>query len=65
MSQKIKTINPATEEVIKEYTLMQEAEAIKAVEDCHEAFSKWKFTSFEERTSKLKAIAAELKKNKQ
>ncbi len=65
MSKKFKTINPATEEVIKEYTLMSEAEAKKAVEDCHQAFLKWKFTSFEERANKLKAIAVELKKNKQ
>tara|TARA_B100001146_G_scaffold220887_1_gene230282 strand:+ start:817 stop:2199 length:1383 start_codon:yes stop_codon:yes gene_type:complete len=65
MSKTFKTINPATEESIKEYTFMSDAEAKQAVEDCHEAFLSWKFTSFEERANKLKAIAVEFKKNKQ
>jgi succinate-semialdehyde dehydrogenase/glutarate-semialdehyde dehydrogenase len=65
MSKTFKTINPATEESIKEYTFMSDAEAKQAVEDCHEAFLNWKFTSFEERANKLKAIAVEFKKNKQ
>lgn len=65
MSKKLKTINPATEEIIKEYTSMSDGEADQAVKECHKAFLKWKFTSLEERANKLQAIAVELKKNKQ
>ena len=64
MSKTFKTINPATEETIKEYTFMSDDEAKKVVEDCHKAFMKWKFTSFDERAKKLKAVGEELKKNK-
>ena len=64
MSKTFKTINPATEETIKEYSFISDAEADQAVKDCHQAFQKWKFTSFEERANKLKAIGVELKKNK-
>ena len=51
-----RTINPATEEVIKEYTYMTDDEMNDAVERCHEAFLSWRFKSFEERGAIIKKI---------
>lgn len=56
----IKTINPANGESIKEYEQLTEAEINDAIEKCHEAFTKWKTTSHEERAEHLKAIAKAL-----
>lgn len=58
------TINPATEKTIARYKYMTKDEAIKAVEDCHEAFLKWKLTTLEERAEILKAIGKTLEKHK-
>jgi succinate-semialdehyde dehydrogenase / glutarate-semialdehyde dehydrogenase len=55
-----RTINPATEEVIKEYTLMTNDEAKKAVEACHNAFKKWKVKSLAERGEVIKKIGEKL-----
>lgn len=64
MSREIKggfrTINPATEEVIKEYTYMTDDEMITAVKQCDEAFQKWKTKTPEERGEVIKAIGKEL-----
>lgn len=60
MSEKMKTINPATEEVIKEYDLMTNQEMEKAVEDCHDAYEKWKLTPAEERAKIIKNIGKKL-----
>ena len=56
----IKTINPATEEVIKEYEYMTNDEMNKAVENCHKAFLEWKMKSSEERAKVINAIADKL-----
>ncbi|MBM1106795.1 NAD-dependent succinate-semialdehyde dehydrogenase [Aurantibacter crassamenti] len=58
------TINPATEKTIKHYDYMTKTEAHKAVEDCHNAFLKWKLTTLEERAKVLQSIAKALEKNK-
>lgn len=58
------TINPATEQEIKTYTYMTPEVVIKAVEDCHEAYLKWRMTPIEERGKIIRAIGKELDKQK-
>jgi succinate-semialdehyde dehydrogenase/glutarate-semialdehyde dehydrogenase len=57
----MKSINPATGEVIKEYELMDDETIGSIITDAHEAQKKWGRQSFEERASRLKNIAAILK----
>ncbi|MDB4293391.1 NAD-dependent succinate-semialdehyde dehydrogenase [Maribacter sp.] len=59
-----KTINPATEKPIAKYEYMPESLALKEVENCHNAFLKWKLTTLEERAKLIKAIGKALEKNK-
>ncbi|WP_432410637.1 NAD-dependent succinate-semialdehyde dehydrogenase [Rasiella sp. SM2506] len=51
-----RTINPATEEVIKEYTYMTPDEMETAIEKCHKAFTSWKLTSLKDRAAIIKKI---------
>ncbi len=51
-----KTINPATEEVIKEYTYMTNDEMEKAIDKCHKAFTSWKLKSLKDRAAIIKKI---------
>lgn len=51
-----RTINPATEEVIKEYTYMTDEEMHEAIEKCHTAFEAWRFTSLKDRGEIIKKI---------
>lgn len=44
-----RTINPATEKAIKEYTYMTTSETEAAVKACHKAFTSWKTKSLKER----------------
>jgi succinate-semialdehyde dehydrogenase/glutarate-semialdehyde dehydrogenase len=60
----MKSINPATGEVIKEYKLMDDETIGSIITDAHEAQKKWAQQSFEERGSRLKNIAAILKDRK-
>lgn len=62
MSQ-IKTVNPATEEVVATYDRMSESEAMQAVEDCHQAFLSWRQKSVEDRAPYLRKIAEGLRNN--
>ncbi|MFC7357182.1 NAD-dependent succinate-semialdehyde dehydrogenase [Jejudonia soesokkakensis] len=55
-----RTINPATEKVIKEYTYMTDDEASEAIEKCHKAFIKWKTKSLTQRGKVIKAIGEKL-----
>lgn len=57
MSNTVKTINPTTEEQLKEYTLLSKDEAIKAVDKADEVFQTWKFTDPEERAKLLNSMA--------
>lgn len=61
---KFKTINPATEETIAEYTYLSGDEAAKKVEDCHNAFLDWKLKPLDERAEVLKSIGKTLEKYK-
>lgn len=61
---KFKTINPATEETIAQYTYINSDEATKKVKESHNAFLKWKLTSLEERGKIIKSIGQTLEKKK-
>ncbi|SHI72812.1 succinate-semialdehyde dehydrogenase / glutarate-semialdehyde dehydrogenase [Mesonia phycicola] len=64
MSNQIKTINPATEEELKSYSLMSADETAKIVEDCHQAFLSWKDVELTKRAEIIKSIGESLKKYK-
>ncbi|MDX1463819.1 MAG: aldehyde dehydrogenase family protein, partial [Marinirhabdus sp.] len=51
-----RTINPATEETIKEYTYMTDAEVEDAIDACHEAFLDWRMKSLDERGMVIQKI---------
>ncbi|TQS70052.1 NAD-dependent succinate-semialdehyde dehydrogenase [Rhodobacteraceae bacterium] len=65
MTSQITTINPATEETIKTYDMMTDAQATQAVQACHDAFLQWRNRSTEARAEVLRAIAKELRANKE
>ncbi len=60
----IKTINPATEEIIAEYQNITEADLTNKVAKSREAFSKWKSDS-KKRAMFLHLMAEGLRKNKE
>lgn len=60
----IKTINPATEEVITEYRNITETDLKNKVSKSREAFSKWKVDP-KKRSMFLHLLAEELRKNKE
>ncbi len=61
----IKTVNPATEEVLDTYKVMSEADATQAIEATHEAFKEWRKLTHAERAPYLKKIAEKLRENKE
>ncbi len=61
---KIKTINPATEEVLAEYEIMTKEQVVKTVKKAIQAFQEWK-NDTRKRTSFLYAFANELRKSKE
>ncbi len=60
----IRTINPATEEVIREYQNITEADLKNKVAKAREAFTKWKSDS-KNRAMFLHLLSIELRKNKE
>lgn len=60
----IKTINPATEEVLKEYKPISKEEAAIAVKKAHKIFKEWKQDTGR-RSDFLYDFASELRKNKE
>jgi len=50
-------INPATDEIIKEYEEMSSSEVADAIQDAHHAYLDWRTTSFDQRASLLKSAA--------
>ena len=60
----IKTINPATEEIIAEYQNITEADLKNKIAKSREAFSKWK-TDSKNRAMFLHLLSEELRKNKE
>ncbi|MDT8446208.1 MAG: NAD-dependent succinate-semialdehyde dehydrogenase [bacterium] len=53
----MKSFNPATNELIKEYPDHSPEEAAQIVDASHQAWQSWKSSSFAERSAKLKACA--------
>ncbi|GHA34785.1 succinate-semialdehyde dehydrogenase [Devosia pacifica] len=64
MTSQITTINPATEQPIKSYDLMTNAELSEAIEACHKAFLSWKAKPLDERANIIRAIGQELRASK-
>jgi len=60
----IKTINPATEEIIAEYQNITEADLTNKIAKSRDAFSKWKIDS-KNRAMFLHLLSEELRKNKE
>lgn len=61
----MKTINPATEQVIKEYTSLSDIEVERKIATAQEAFFTWRKTSLEERKKLFQKVATYLLDNKQ
>ncbi|MBS0349923.1 MAG: NAD-dependent succinate-semialdehyde dehydrogenase [Proteobacteria bacterium] len=61
----IQTINPATGEVIKNYSEMNWNEVEKIIHSNHQAFLKWSNKSFQERAELIRKVADNLGRNKQ
>ncbi len=61
----IKTINPATEEVIRTYNHMSESEVMSALEEAHRAFLEWRKLSVKQRGVYFTRLAEVLRKNKE
>lgn len=61
----MKTINPATEEVIKEYSEMSFDEVTRIIENTNKAQSLWKKESLGQRAAYLNTIASLLEKRKE
>jgi succinate-semialdehyde dehydrogenase/glutarate-semialdehyde dehydrogenase len=59
----MKAINPATGKVLKEYDEMTPDQTRAAVESAHEAFLKWRDTSWGERSALMKRAAKVLRDN--
>ncbi|HLH72475.1 MAG TPA: aldehyde dehydrogenase family protein, partial [Chloroflexota bacterium] len=60
----MQSINPATEEVLKEYPEMTDTEVEGALAQAHAAYVKWRTTSFAERAEKLRTAANYLRAHK-
>ena len=61
---KIKTINPATEEVLKEYEIISEEQIKESVRRARNAFVDWK-KDIDKRADHMYSFANELRKNKE
>ena len=60
-----KSINPATEELIKEYPRHTEKEVLTKIEQANNAYTKWKGQSLLERSKYLHRLADVLENNKE
>ncbi len=61
----VTTINPATEEVIKDYYHMSQKEVMAVLDAVHQAFLEWKVLSVQQRASYFIKLAGVLRKNKE
>ncbi len=62
---KFKTINPATGEVLKEYSVMSKEEVMTIVHHSNEAYKSWKELPLPKRAEFMVKVATVLKKNKE
>lgn len=63
-ARELKTINPATEEVIKTYEIMNKEQINEKVKKAQNAFSDWK-KDIQKRVDHIHDFAQELRKNKE
>ena len=63
-NKKLKTINPATEEILQEHTIISKEQLKEAVKKSKNAFLEWK-ENIDKRVDFLYAFAKELRKNKE
>ena len=63
-SPKLKTINPATEQVLNEYEIITKDQLNNSVNKARQAFLEWK-NNIDRRADFLYAFAKELRKNKE
>lgn len=61
---KLQTINPTTEQVLKEYEIMSEDQIDDSIKQARNAFLEWK-RNIDKRSDFLYAFAKELRKNKE
>ena len=61
----IESINPTTEEVMRTYDELSDAEVESALAQAHAAYQSWRGTSFAHRASTLKKAAAYLRSHKE
>jgi acyl-CoA reductase-like NAD-dependent aldehyde dehydrogenase len=61
---RITTINPATEEILKEYDIIEQEQINEAVKRARNAFAEWKI-DIDRRADHLYSFANELRKNKE
>jgi succinate-semialdehyde dehydrogenase / glutarate-semialdehyde dehydrogenase len=64
MPKKIQSINPYTEQVMKEYHLLSEQEINREISQSREAFSAWRAVPIVERASYIKLLARQLRAEK-
>jgi len=60
----IQSINPATEEVLRTFEPYSKEQVDEALEQAHNAFLSWRETSFAERASYIRRVAAYMRANK-
>lgn len=65
MSSAIKTINPATGDVIDTYDLMTDEEVKTAIRACHDSFESWRLVSLDDRADRIRAIGQALRDSKE
>jgi len=64
MASSIRTLNPATGKVEKEFQAYTSEEINQYIDDAHELYQTWRFTSFEERQAIMKRVANEMRQQK-
>jgi len=57
--------NPFTGQTIDQYPTLNEEQLDRKIKDAHQAFQSWKSTTFAERAQVLKAVAVQLRKQKE
>lgn len=61
----MKSVNPATEAIIKEYSAIDADQANKAIDNAQNAFLAWRKTTFKTRAQHIISVANTLQKNQQ
>jgi succinate-semialdehyde dehydrogenase/glutarate-semialdehyde dehydrogenase len=60
---KVKSVNPATEELLKEFTLLSDDQLEQKVQKAVKTYQEFKNTSFEQRAQWMNRVAELLEKN--